>query len=499
MAMAQREATVNKANKWLVLALLSASLFMVVIDFSIIQIALPAIENQFAVPLSQLQWIVTGYSLTYAGLLILGGRVGDIYGRKKLFVSGLLLFSLASLSGGLAPSLGVLVIARLVQGVGAAIGSATSMSIIMEIFPEGRERNKALSIISAILSSGFAAGVVVGGFMTAAFGWRSVLLVNVPIGIAASIAAIGYIPESTSVSAHKHLDIPGAVSLTAGLMLLVYALVVAESSGLFSAGTLTPLAMAFAILAVFIAIERRSGNPLVPLAFVRRNTVLGANSAGLIVSATMGGLIFIQTIFLQQVLGYSPLVAGLMFLPEAFIFLITSGMLSEKLVRRFGAKSVMMAGVAIAVLGFAVLTTISISGGYVYGLLPGMAVASTGCGLAWTAISIIALEGARKGEEGLASGLFNTSIQVGGPIGLALLLTVASTRSNAVSGAGSTASLVAGFREAFAFAAGMAALALAISAMMRSGGRKADIEAEKELEIAAAPPTMSEGVIPHEE
>jgi len=478
-------------NKGLILGLLTVAMFMVVIDFSIIQIAIPTIEAQFKVPLSDLQWIVTGYSLTYAGFLMLSGRIGDIYGRKRLFVAGLLLFSVASLAGGFAPNLTLLIAARIIQGIGAAVGSATGLSIMMATFPEGPERNRALSIFSAILSSGFAAGVVLGGFMTSLLGWRSVLLVNVPIGIIAAALSMKYLSESNSGNTGRHIDFPGAVSITLGLIVLVYALVGAESYGLLSLQVIFDLILAFIILAAFFLIESRSRAPLVPIPFLRRESVLTSNSLAMILSATVGGFIFVQTIFLQEVLNYSPSTAGLLILPEAIIFMLTSGYFSSRLVGRFGAKMVISYGMALAAAGFVVLTTISISGGYLFGLLPGMLIVSTGAGLSWTAISIIALEGAKKGEEGLASGVFNTSIQVGGPLGLAILLTIAAMQTAGISGAASPASLVVGFQYAFVFAALLAAAAFGISLRIKSKGKTKDITAEGEIDVPAAPPGMS--------
>jgi len=478
--------------------LLAVAMLMVVIDFSIIQIALPTIKGQFNVPLSQVQWIVTGYSITYAGFLMLSGRTGDIYGRKKLFISGIVLFSLSSLAGGLAPSLTTLILARIIQGVGAAIGSATGLSILMTTFKEGPERNRALSIFSAILSSGFAAGVLLGGVLTATLGWRSVLLVNVPIGIVAAILSLKYLPESTHENVSRHLDLPGAIAITSGLIILVYALTNTQASGFFTFPTLFMIVLSLLIIGVFFVIESRSKAPLMPISFIRRSRTLSANSMAIILTACFGSLIFAQTIFLQQVLGYSALYTGLLFLPQAAALVVTSGYLSSRLVNRFGAKAVISAGMALAAIGFVVLTTISIGGGYLYGLFPGMMLASIGGGISWTAINITALEGAKKGEEGLASGIFNTSIQMGGPIGLAVLLTIVA--SQVAPGVSASASLVAGFRYAFALAALLAAVAFGINLATRPSKKSTDIMAQSEIDVPAAPPGMAEpGMIPTED
>lgn len=486
-------------NKGLILILLTIAMFMVVIDFSIVQIALPTIKDQFNVPLSEVQWIVTGYSLTYAGFLMLSGRAGDIYGRKKLFIAGLVLFSLASLAGGLAPSLITLILARIIQGVGAAIGSATGLSIMMTTFKEGPERNKALSVFSAILSSGFAVGVLLGGVMTATLGWRSVLLVNVPIGIVAAFLCLRYLPESVHESTTRNLDLPGAITITTGLILLVYALTNTQTSGFFTIPTFSLIMLSLLIIVLFFFIESRSKAPLMPISFLRRKTMLSANSMAMILTATVGSLIFAQTIFLQQVLNYSPLYTGLLFLPQAVIFAITSGYLSSRLANRFGARKVASAGMVLTAIGFLVLTTISISGGYLYGLLPGMVLTSLGAGTAWTSINIIALEGAKKGEEGLASGLFNTSIQVGGPLGLAMLLTIvaAQTQPGSIQ---SLASIVTGFQYAFLFAAVLVAIAVAISVFTKTKRVAVEATIDADIEVPAAPPGMAEpGMIPKNE
>lgn len=367
--------------------------------------------------------IVTAYGLTLAGFLMLSGRVGDIYGHKKLFVIGVLLFSLASLTGGLASSEIVLILARVVQGLGAAMASATGLSILAAVFPEGKERNRALSVFAAATGSGFAAGMILGGIITASLGWRWVFDINVPIGVAVSLLSIKHISISTSNGTNRHLDIFGAVSVTAGLMLLVYSLTTAQNIGIGSPQTLELLLSSVIVLAAFLLIEYRSKAPLVPLGFLRRGSIFVANTVGLLQVAPFVGMVFILTDYLQQMRGYSALSAGLAFIPMGIVFLVISVLLSARLVNRLGVTPIIISGMVLQTIGYLLLSSISVKESY-FGLLGPMLLNGFGTGLGFTAINIAALTGTRRGEEGLASGLINTSRQIGGPIGLAVLLTV---------------------------------------------------------------------------
>ena len=409
----------------IILAIITLAQFMIVVDFTIVQVALPSIGREFGVSVNGLQWIVTTYGLTLAGFLMLSGRVGDIYGHKKLFIIGLLLFSLASLTGGLAPSEIVLILARVIQGLGAAMASATGLSILAAAFPEGKERNRALSVFAAATGSGFAAGMILGGVITATLGWRWVFDINVPIGLVVSLLSIKYISSTTRRTyERKHLDIFGAVSVTAGLMLLVYSLNTAQNVGIGSLQTLELLLSSVIVLSAFLLIEYRSKAPLMPLGFLRRSSIFGANVVGLLQVAAFVGLIFILTNYLQQILGYSALSAGLAFAPMGVVFLVVSGFLSARFVNRFGVKPILISGMALQTIAYLLLSQISLTESY-FGLLGPMLVIAFGTGLGFTAINIAALTGTRRGQEGLASGLINTSRQIGGPIGLAVLLTVA--------------------------------------------------------------------------
>ncbi len=432
----------------LVFALIIAAVFLDVVDFSIIQVALPSIRTQFLVSLADSQWIVGAYGITMAGLLLLSGRAGDIYGQKKLFISGIVLFTIASAVGGFAPSLLSLVISRAIQGIGAAISSVTAFAIFIELFPEGKERNKALGIFIAVLSAGFAAGSVAGGVLTVAFGWRSVMFINVPIGIVAAVLSQKYLPQARGRLINGHLDLPGALTVTGGLLLLVYALTVAATDGISSLSTMLPLALSVLALGAFVVIESRSEAPLMPLGYLRRGTVLTANVLSLILGATVAGLSFILTIYLQQILGYSASEAGAGFLPGAIIFFVVGGWGASRLVNRYGIRRVLVASAALIATGSALLVGISPQGDY-FGVLPGMILWALGASIGFPAINVAAIAGTKPGEEGLASGLITTSTRLGFPLGLAVLLTVAGATDPAPDAAG----VVTGFRYAIAAAA----------------------------------------------
>jgi len=393
---------------------------------------------------------------------LLSGRAGDIYGQKKLFISGIVLFTVASMTGGFAPSLLFLVVSRAIQGIGAAISTVTAFAIFIGLFPEGNERNRALGIFVAVLSAGFAAGSVAGGILTVTFGWRSVMFINVPIGIVAAVLSQRYLPNAAAKLLNGHLDLPGALTVTGGLLLLVYGLTNAANS-FTSLETIIPLALSIVALAAFVAIESASKAPLMPLSFLRRGTVLTANLLSLILGATVAGLSFILTIYLQQVLGYSAELAGAGFLPGAVIFFIVGGWGASRLVNRFGIRRVVVASAALIAAGSALLVGLSPNGDY-FGILPGMILWSIGASIGFPAINVAAIAGTKPGEEGLASGLISTSTRLGFPLGLAVLLTVAgATDPQPVADVVSAAGLVRGFQFAIATAALLGVLGVLVA------------------------------------
>ncbi len=455
-------------------ALVIAAAFLDIIDFSIIQIALPTIRDEFAISLPDAQWIVGAYGLTLAGFLLLSGRAGDIYGQKRLFVFGVALFTAASLTGGLSPSLIFLVAARAIQGVGAAISTVTSLAIFTAIFPEGPRRNRSLGIFVAVLSAGFAAGSLAGGVLTAAFGWRSVMFVNVPIGVVTALLALKYLPSTSGRKQDGKLDLLGGLTATAGILLFVYSLTDIGNNSFVSPLSFVPLAISILVLALFVFIESRSKNPLMPIGFVRRGAVLTANILTLIVAAASGGLGFLVTVYMQQVLGYSALSTGLAFLPSALVFLAIGGWGSSRLVNRLGVKPVLVIAMAFVTAGNALLTQISESGTFLT-IQPGAILWALGASIGFPALYIVALAGTKPGEEGLASGIITTSQRVGFPLGLAVLVTIASAtilQPMGTMGSASLTEVVLGFRYAFLAATVLSAVGLVIAIFMKADRTK---------------------------
>src|SRR3989475_1652751 len=466
-----RISALTKSRTRLILALIIAAGFLDVIDFSIVQVALPTIQTELVISLAESQLIIGAYGLTLAGFLLLSGRAGDIYGQKKLFVSGIVLFTVASFTGAWPPSLLSLIVSRQIQGIGEPISTATALAILVTTFPEGKERNRALGIFVSALSAGFAAGSISGGVLTAAFGWRSVLFVNVPIGAVAAVLSQKFLASNPGRASDKHLDLPGALSVTRGLIVLVYALTNAATDGFSSLYTIVPLAISALVLAGFIAIEYRSRSPLMPLGFLRRGTVFTANVLALILTSSAGGGVFLLTIYLQRVSGYSQLAAGLEFVPPALIFFFVGGWGSSWLVNRVGLKLVLVTSMSLITLGSALLTQITVTSGY-FGILPGMLLWSFGASIGFPALNIAALAGTRPGEEGLASGIIGTSQRVGFPVGLAILLTIATVTDpppvGPASQLGSLAGVVTGFQYAFLASTIISAIGLLIALRVKN-------------------------------
>lgn len=408
----------------IILGVVISACFLDVVDFSVVQVALPTIQREFLASLASSQWIIGVYGLTMAGFLMVSGRAGDVYGQKRVFVFGIVAFAISSLTAGFAPSLPALIISRGVQGVAAAMTTATALAILAATYPEGPKRNKAFGALVAVLSAGFAAGSLLGGVLTEAFGWRSVMFVNVPIGIVAASLAHRFIAPDPARDSGTRLDVPGAVTVTTGLILLVYALTTAANEGFLTLATALPLFLSGLVLTTFLAIERQSKSPLMPLAFVRRRTVLTANVLSILMTASAGGFL-ILTVYLQGMLGYSALRTGLAFLPPAAIFFFMGGWGSSRLVNRLGMKNTLVISAALVTVGSALLVPISIEAGY-FGILPGSVVWALGASIGFPALAIAGLAGTKPGEEGLASGLIQTSQRLGFPLGLAVLLTVAS-------------------------------------------------------------------------
>ena len=471
----------TQRSKWLALALLATAQFVVVLDASIVNVALPTIGDSLSFSQDDLSWVVNAYVLTFGGFLLLGGRAADLLGRRRVFMVGLVLFALASLAGGLANSESQLIVARAVQGLGAAILSPAALSIVTTTFRDGAERNKALGVWGAVAGGGGAAGVLLGGILTDGLGWEWVLWVNVPIGLAAAALSPLLIAESRSQSETRHFDFGGAVSITAGLSLLVYALVDATDAGWGSAQTIGLLAAAAALIGAFVAIELRSAQPLVPFRIFRLRTLTGANVVGVLTGASLFSMFFFISLYMQQVLGYSAIHAGLSYLPLALSIMISAALASQ-LTTRFGFKPVLATGMLLIAGGLVWFSQVSVGGGFLTDILGPSLLAAVGLGFAFVPQTIAAVAGVRDRDAGLASGLINTSQQVGGALGLAVLSTIATTRTDdlLVQGSGRADALTEGFQSAFLAGAGLAILGLiAVLTLIRSRDSRAHIETER--------------------
>jgi EmrB/QacA subfamily drug resistance transporter len=468
-------ASTSPDRRWLALVLLAAAQFVVVLDASIVNVALPSIGRDLSFSQDDLSWVINAYTLTFGGFLLLGGRLADLLGRRRLFMIGLALFGVASFAGGIATSAGWLVAARAVQGLGAALLSPAALSLLTTIFAEGRERNTALGVWGAVAGSGGAVGVLLGGMLTEWAGWEWVLFVNVPIVLAAVLFSPRLLPESRNEGA-RHFDIAGAVSITAGLSLLVYALVDANNAGWASTQTLGLAAIALALIAGFVLIELRTKAPLVPFPGIfRLRTISGINITALFVAMSLFSMFFFVSLYMQQVLGYDALKAGLSYLPLAGGIIVSAG-LASGLVTRFGFKPVLVAGLILTAAGLVWFAQVSPNGTYLNDILGPSLLSAFGLGFAFVPMTIAAVAGVRPDEAGLASGLINTSQQVGGALGLAILAAIANGRTDDVMTAARgdksqlAAALTEGFQSALTVGAGFA-IAGAILALVLISGR----------------------------
>jgi EmrB/QacA subfamily drug resistance transporter len=399
---------------------------MVVLDATIVNIALPQIQQALGFSTTSLSWVLNAYTLTFGGLLLLGGRAGDILGRRRMFIAGILLFTLASFLGGLATSAGWLLAARALQGVGAAIAAPTALALITTNFAEGRERNRAFGVFAATAVAGGSIGLLAGGMLTSWLSWRWVLFVNVPIGILLALAAPLYITESERQPGR--FDLGGALTSTAGMTALVYGFISAAQQGWSDPVTIGSFAAAAVLLAVFFSIETRTRQPITPLHLLRDRNRAGVYAIMLALAAAMFGMFFFLTLFVQDVLGYSPLRAGIAFLPVTAAIVFTSQLAAQSL-PRLGPKRLMTAGALLAVLGLAWLSQVSVTSGYAEGILGPMLVFGLGMGLLFVPLTILAVSGVERHETGAASSLLNVTQQIGGSLGLSILVTVFGTAS----------------------------------------------------------------------
>ncbi len=457
--------------KGLALMLLAMTQFVIVIDASIVNVALPSIGAHLHFSRDDLSWVVNAYTLTFGGFLLLGGRLADLLGRRRMFMIGLVLFSLASLAGGLAQSEAWLIVARAIQGLGAAIVSPAALSIITTTFAEGAERNRALGVWGAVAGAGGAAGVLLGGILTSGLSWRWVLFVNVPIGLIAATLAPRILLESHAEDDTEGFDIPGAVTVTAGLALLVYAVVDAVNVGWGSTGTLLRLAGAAILLGAFVVIEHRQRHPLLPFSIFRLRTLRGADIVGLLIGMSLFSMFFFISLYLQDVLHYSPIKAGVSYLPLAVGIILSAGAASQ-LVTRVGFKPTLIGGlllIAVALLWFSRVR--APGGSFAADVLGPSILAAFGLGFSFVPVTIAAVTGTKPHEAGLASGLINTSQQVGGALGLAILATVANSRTQSLLHTGvhnTSVALTKGYDRAFLVGAGFAIVGAILAAVLIS-------------------------------
>jgi EmrB/QacA subfamily drug resistance transporter len=465
-------------RRWLALYVLCAGVLMIVLDTTIVNVALPSIREDLGFTETSLVWVVNAYMLTFGGFLLLGGRLGDLYGRRRLFLLGITLFTLASLACGLSNSQWLLVGARALQGLGGAVVTAIALSLIMNLFTEPADRAKAMGIYSFVCAGGGSIGVLAGGVLTSALNWHWVFLVNLPIGALVYALCRVLLPDSRGEARRARLDIGGAVTVTASSMLAVYAIV---------NGDVVLLAIAAVLLAVFLLIETRVAAPLMPLGLFRLRSVATANVVGILWAAAMFAWFFISALYMQIVLGYSALQVGLAFLPANLIMAAFSLGLSARLVMRFGIRAPLAAGLLLAALGLALFGFSPVDGRFVVHVLPGMILLGVGCGMALNPVLLAAMSDVAPSDSGLASGIVNTSFMMGGALGLAVLASLAAGRTQALlaSGAPSPVALTGGYAAAFVVGALFAAAAALLSALLlRTAGQP---RAQPPAEAVAVP------------
>jgi EmrB/QacA subfamily drug resistance transporter len=459
-------------TRWFALYTLCLASLMIVLDVTIVGVALPSIRQDLGFSETSLAWVVNAYLLTYGGFLLLGGRLGDLFGHRRLFLSGITLFTLASLACGLANSQGQLVGARAVQGLGGAVASAVSLSLMMHLFTETADRAKAMGIFGFVAAGGGSIGVLLGGVLTDVLNWHWIFLVNFPVGVVVCALSLRLLPAAPGSAATGRLDVAGAVTVTASLMLAVYAIVNGNQEGWTSGQTLGLLAAAVTLLAVFLGIEARVRSPLVPLGLFRLRNVATANVVGVLWAGAMFAWFFLSALYLQLVLGYSPLQIGLSFLPANLIMGAFSLGLSAKLVMRFGNRLPLAAGLLLAAAGLGLFARAPVEGSFIVDVLPSMILLGFGAGMAFNPVLLAAMSDVAPEESGLASGLVNTSFMMGGALGLAVLASLAASRTHSLSASGDShlAALTGGYHVAFLVGAVFAAAGAVLgAALLRAG------------------------------
>jgi EmrB/QacA subfamily drug resistance transporter len=463
-------ASLEGRRRWLALYVLCLGDVLIVLDSTIVNVALPSIQADLGFSEASLAWVVNAYLLTFGGFLLLGGRLSDLFGRRRLFLIGLALFTFFSLACGLAGSEESLVAARALQGLGGAIVSVVSLSLVMIIFTEPAERAKAMGIFGFVLSGGATAGVLLGGVLTDLLAWNWIFLVNLPIGAAVFALTLRLLPDDRGSDDERRLDVTGAVTVTASLMLGTYAIVNGNDNGWTSGETIALLAAAAALLGIFLTFESRVRSPLMPLGLFRLRNISVANVVGVLMAGAMFGWFFLAALYLQLVLDYSPLEVGLAFLPATLIMGTGSIALSDRLVMRFGVKPPLVAGLALFAIGLLIFARTPVDGSFVVDVLPGMIVMGLGGGITFNPLLLAAMGDVEPTEAGLASGIVNTAFMMGGALGLAVLVSVANSRTDSLrsAGDGPLVALTGGYHAGFLVAAVFAAIGALGALLLRT-------------------------------
>ena len=486
-----QQAAIDERSRWIALVVLCVGMLMIVLDVTVVNVALPSIQSDLGFSQSSLAWVVNAYLISFGGLLLLAGRLGDLISRRTVFLAGLAVFTVASLVCGVAQSQEVLVAARFVQGIGGAMTSAVILGMIVTMFPEPKEQAKAIGVYGFVASAGGSVGLLVGGVLTQSINWHWIFFVNVPIGIATALLAMRLLEKDKGIGFGEGADVPGAVLITASLMLGVYTIVKpAAEDGWGATQTLLLGALSLALLAAFVGRQKTARNPLIPLRIFRSRNLSGANVIQMLTVAGMFGMFFLGSLYLQRVLGYDALEIGLAFLPTTLVMGTLSLKYSQRLTMRFGARTTLIPGLVLVALGLALFTQVPVHGSYVVHVLPSLLLLGTGVGVAFPALMTLAMSGAAPSEAGLASGLVNTTAQVGGALGLAVVATLAATRTNGrlADGVSTAAALTDGYRLAFLIAAILVAASVVVALVLLEPERRA---AAREAEQGEREPAYS--------
>ncbi len=485
----------DERSRWIALVVLCVGMLMIILDATIVNVALPSIQDDLGFSQNNLAWVVNAYLIAFGGLLLLAGRLGDLISRRLMFLTGLAVFTGASLLCGIAQSQELLIGARFVQGVGGAMTSAVILGMIVTMFPEPREQAKAIGVYSFVASAGASIGLLAGGVLTEAINWHWIFFVNLPIGIGTALFATRVLERDRGIGLDKGADVPGAALVTGSLMLAVYTIVEAAEAGWASAQTLGLGALAVALLAGFVAREARARTPLIPLRIFRSRNVSGANAVQMLMVSGLFGMFFLGALFLQRVLGYDALEVGLAFLPVAVLIGAFSLRVSPQLIMRFGARTTLVPGLVLIVAGLLLFARAPVDAEYIVDVLPVMVLLGVGAGLVFPALMTLAMSGATRSDSGLASGLVNTTQQVGGALGLAVLATLSTTRSDDLLAGGESkaSALTDGYHLAFLVGAGLVAFGILLAVTVLGPGTIAE-EAEPAEEAVPdqAQPAYSE-------